>query len=54
MGQCALDRGLAGRGVDLCAQEVSDVEHVAGTLAEGRDMGGGDVEIELEIAVVSS
>src|SRR6185312_12273776 len=45
--QRALDRGLPGRRVDLRAEQVGDVEHVAGTLAERRDMGGGDVEVEL-------
>src|ERR1700704_2197931 len=47
MDQRALDRGLPGRRVDLRAEQVGDVEHVAGALAEGRDMGGGNVEVEL-------
>ena len=47
MDQRALDRGLPRRRVDLRAQQIGDVEHVAGALAEGRDMGGGDVEVEL-------
>src|SRR6202022_1572785 len=45
--QRALDRGLPRRRVDLRAEQVGDVKHVAGALAEGRDMGGGDVEVEL-------
>src|SRR3979409_2233266 len=47
MEQRALDRGLPRRRVDLRAEQVGDVEHVAGALAEGRDMGRGDVEVEL-------
>src|SRR5665213_300683 len=47
MDQRALDRGLPGRRIDLRAEQVGDVEHVAGALAEGRDMGGSDVEDEL-------
>src|SRR6185369_8317867 len=47
MNQRALDRSLPGRRVDLGAEQVGDVEHVAGAFAEGRDMGGGDVEVEL-------
>src|ERR1700683_3318846 len=43
----ALDRGLPRRRRDLGTEQVGDVEHVAGALAEGRDMGGGDVEVEL-------
>src|SRR5229473_8282217 len=46
MDQRALDRGLPRRRVDLGAEQVGDVEYVAGALAEGRDMGGGDVEVE--------
>ena len=45
--QRALDRGLPGRRADLGAEQVGDVEHVAGAFAEGRDMGGGNVEVEL-------
>src|ERR1700681_2851387 len=44
--QRALDRGLPRRRVDLRTEQVGDVKHVAGALAEGRDMGGGDVEVE--------
>src|SRR4051794_12962327 len=47
MNQRALDRGLPGRRVDLGAEQVGDIEHVAGAFAEGRDMGGGNVEVEL-------
>src|ERR1700744_4299907 len=47
MDQRALDYGLPGRRVDLGAEQVGDVEHVSGALAEGRDMGGRDVEVEL-------
>src|SRR5438445_8673765 len=47
MNQRALDRGLPGRRVDLGAEQVGDVEHVARAFAEGRDMGGGNVEVEL-------
>ena len=47
MDQRALDRGLPRRRVDLRAEQVGDIEHVAGALAEGRDMGRGDVEVEL-------
>src|SRR5450755_4985023 len=47
MDQRALDRGLPRRRADLGAEQVGDVEHVAGALAEGRDMGGGDVEVKL-------
>src|SRR5713226_9913434 len=46
MDQRALDRGLPRRRVDLGAEQVGDIKHVAGALAEGRDMGGGDVEVE--------
>src|ERR1700722_13213986 len=46
MDQRALDRGLPRRRVDLGPQQVGDVEHVAGALAEGRDMGRGDVGVE--------
>src|SRR5262245_41034195 len=45
--QRALDRGLPCRRVDLRAEEIRDIKHVSRALAEGRDMGGGDVEIEL-------
>src|ERR1700733_4466199 len=47
MQQRAADRGLSCRRRDLRAQQIRDVEHVAGAFAEGRDMGGGDVEVEL-------
>lgn len=47
MQQRALDRGLPGRRGDLGAEQVGDIEHVAGALAEGRDMRRGDVEVEL-------
>ncbi len=47
MDQRALDRGLSRRRVDLRAEQIGDVEHVAGALAEGRDMGRGDIEVEL-------
>src|SRR6266404_1483929 len=47
MQQRALDRGLPCRRVDLGAEQIGDVEHVAGALAEGRDMGGGDIEVQL-------
>src|SRR5260370_20950896 len=47
MDQRALDCGLPGRRVDLCTKQIRHVEHVAGALAEGRDMGGGDIEVEL-------
>src|SRR4051794_6156173 len=46
MNQRALDRGLPGRRVDLRAEQVGNIKHVAGALAEGRYMGGGDVEVE--------
>ena len=46
MDQRALDRGLPRRRVDLRTEQVGDIEHVAGALAEGCDMGRGDVEIE--------
>src|SRR3954454_24843660 len=45
--QRALDRDLAGWRGDLGAEQVGDVEHVAGALAEGGDMRRGDVEVEL-------
>src|SRR5215831_20672036 len=45
--QGALDRGVATRREDLRTEEIGDVEHVDGALAERRHMGGGDVEIEL-------
>src|SRR5262249_53972690 len=45
--QRALDRHLAGGRSDLGAEQVSDIEHVDDTLAEGGDVGGGDVEVEL-------
>src|SRR5579862_8914013 len=38
MQQRALDRGLPRRRVDLRAQQIGDVEHVAGALAESRHM----------------
>src|ERR1700722_12483344 len=41
------DSGLSRRRRNLRAQEIGDVEHVAGALAEGRDMGGSDIEVEL-------
>src|ERR1700753_1989114 len=47
MYQRALDRRLPRRRADLRTQEIGDIEHVAGTFAEGRDMGRSDVEIEL-------
>src|SRR6476619_131258 len=47
MNQRALDRGLPGRRVDLGAEQVRHVEYVAGAFAEGGDMGGGNVEVEL-------
>src|SRR5229473_904720 len=47
MEQRAFDRGLTRRRIDLRAQEVGDIEHVAGALAKRRDVGGGDIEIEL-------
>src|SRR5580765_6946714 len=47
MDQRALDRGLPGRRVDLRAEQIRHVEHVAGALAKGRDMGRGDIEVEL-------
>src|ERR1700691_596863 len=46
MDQRALDRGLPRRRVDLRAEQIGDIKHVAGALAEGGDMGGGDVEVE--------
>ena len=33
----AFDRGLPRRRIDLRAEQVGDVEHVTGALAEGRD-----------------
>src|SRR3984957_14801604 len=45
--QRALDRGLPRRRGGLGAGQGGDIKHGAGALAEGRDMGGGDVEIEL-------
>ncbi len=44
--QRALDRRLAGRLVDLRADQIRDVEHVDHALAERRHMGRGDVEPE--------
>src|SRR4051794_24027645 len=41
------DRRLPARVGDLCAGEVGDVEDIDRLLAEGRDMGRGDVEVEL-------
>src|SRR3982750_1993679 len=46
MDQRALDRGLPGRRVDLGAEQIGDIEHVAGAFAEGRDMRRGDIEVE--------
>ena len=45
--QPAADRRLAGRVGDLVADEVGHIEDVDGALAEGRDMGRGDVEVEV-------
>ena len=45
--QRPLDRRLPGRRRDFGAEQVGDVEHVDHALAEGRDMGRGDVQIEL-------
>src|SRR5207245_7225051 len=47
MNQRALDRGLPGRRVDLGAEQVGEVEHVAGALAEGREVGRGAVGVGL-------
>ena len=41
------NRRLASRVGNLVADEVGHVEHVDGALAEGRDVGRGDVEIEV-------
>src|SRR5579871_410503 len=46
MQQGAADRGLPRRRRDLRAEQIGHVEHVTGALAEGRDMGGGNVEVE--------
>src|SRR5262249_33228376 len=43
----ALDGGLPRRRGDLRAEQIGDVEHVDHALAEGGDVGGGDVEGEL-------
>lgn len=49
----ALDRGLPGRRRDLGAEQVGDIEHVAGAFAEGRDMAEAILRLSFEIAVVS-
>src|SRR5680860_302850 len=41
------DGALAAFARDLLAGEIGHVEHIDGLLAEGRDMGRGDVEIEI-------
>src|SRR5690242_2689776 len=43
----ALDCRLSSRRGDLCAEQIGNVEHVDYPLAEGCDMRGRDVEIEL-------
>jgi hypothetical protein len=53
MDQRALDRGLPRRRVDLGAEQVGDVKHVAGAFAEGRDMAEAMLRLRFEIAVVS-
>src|SRR5438874_1571843 len=45
-GEPVLDLPTAAFAYDLGAGEVGDIEHIDRPFAEGRDVGGGDIEIE--------